>query len=275
MDVPLGRANETRLAHWASSGDLYQVRALLTRHADVNRPSGDTATPLIRASLRGHLPVVDVLLAHGANPDVADECGRTALHYAAGCDQSTIVRRLVQAGANVNSRDAQGLTPLAMAAARGLVTTIEALLDAGADASCSDERGMTALMWAANGDGGHASAIRALLAAAGATPSVALDAVDARGATALTIARLRGHFDCIIALEEAEARRLVVVKPPVVGADVVVTNETDGRQLADVASLTARIDLGAAADAVADETGGNAITTCTTSATKATGRSCS
>lgn len=74
--------------------------------------------------------MVAALLAHGADPEAADEQGNRALHRAVGsCDRS-VISRLVEAGADLGAANAVGMTPFALA----LVTNpgaAEVLVEAG------------------------------------------------------------------------------------------------------------------------------------------------
>jgi ankyrin repeat protein len=56
---------------WASLGACDDiVQRLLEQGVDPNEPDKDQMTPLIRASMQGHVPVVRRLLAAGADPSV-------------------------------------------------------------------------------------------------------------------------------------------------------------------------------------------------------------
>lgn len=70
---------------------------------------------LLRASYRGHLPVVKALLQHNANINFVDTQGMTALMEAATKGQNEIVEYLLDCGANVNHSDSNGSTPLKQA----------------------------------------------------------------------------------------------------------------------------------------------------------------
>ncbi|MBX3168144.1 MAG: ankyrin repeat domain-containing protein [Candidatus Eremiobacteraeota bacterium] len=63
------------------AGRIRTARVLLEHGADVNlgRPG---VTPLMRAAYRGSLPLVELLLAFGADAGLRDQEGRTALDYA-------------------------------------------------------------------------------------------------------------------------------------------------------------------------------------------------
>jgi uncharacterized protein len=68
-------------------------------------------TLLIQAAKRGDLPVVQALLAKGANVDSCDRQGTTPLMFAAANGTTEILRTLLQSGANANlSRKAHGTT---------------------------------------------------------------------------------------------------------------------------------------------------------------------
>lgn len=81
--------------------------------ADFNKPEerGNHSTPLIIAS--GHCAVVDILLSHGANPNIANAVGLTPLmgacHEAALWGDVSAAMSLVSAGADVHAVDDRGV----------------------------------------------------------------------------------------------------------------------------------------------------------------------
>ncbi|MGE0372958.1 MAG: ankyrin repeat domain-containing protein, partial [Gammaproteobacteria bacterium] len=77
------------------------------------------ATPLIRASTRGHTEAVRLLLARGAAVNLPDRSQSTALHWAANRDHIDIVQALITAGADLGARNAQGMTPMMVAMEKG------------------------------------------------------------------------------------------------------------------------------------------------------------
>jgi ankyrin repeat protein len=95
----------------AASGDVAAVAKILDEHPDaINVLGGDNremsefkTTALHRAADGGHLAVVELLLNHGADPDLRDEGDNaTALHFAAERGSLPIVKLLIERGADVN-----------------------------------------------------------------------------------------------------------------------------------------------------------------------------
>jgi len=100
----------------AICGDAAQVRALLADDASLAnwRDPRLGSVPLIYAAHRGHLEVVEVLLAGGAEVDARETgSGTTALHWAAEGGHMGVAQRLLEAGAEIEAVDQWfGLTPL-------------------------------------------------------------------------------------------------------------------------------------------------------------------
>lgn len=72
----------TALTYAARDG-FTEIAGLLIDHgADVNWIDGEGVTPLILASFKNHIELVQLLLAHGADTTVKDQWNRTALDYA-------------------------------------------------------------------------------------------------------------------------------------------------------------------------------------------------
>ncbi|CAN0228497.1 unnamed protein product, partial [Ectocarpus sp. 13 AM-2016] len=180
-------------------------------------------TPLHRAVYFGHSQILKILLAAGANPNVADNHAVTPLHMVAvkGCEAEAA--ELLCAGADMHARtndsytplhlavvynrigvtrlllDASasslevhdlclGITPLAWASKLSFTTMLRVLLNAGADVNSRSPAGSTPLHWACRFN--NADIVESLLLA-GADP----DSLDNHGADAGSLALSRARKD--------------------------------------------------------------------------------
>ena len=102
-------------------GHFEIVQYLLTHGADVNLAAKNSTrvTALHGAVTRGATEVVKLLLKHGANPNSLQEGGFTPLHSAAAAGHEAIVRLLVEHGAELSPRSDQEKTPYDYAIERG------------------------------------------------------------------------------------------------------------------------------------------------------------
>jgi truncated hemoglobin YjbI len=112
-------------------------------------------TLLHLAAGEGCLPMVELLLRHGADPNAEDGYGHPPLYYVGNsCRRESgaeVVRVLARGGADVNQRDrVKRCAPLHMAARRGNVRVAAALLECGADPAIPDIAGVTPLQRAIN-----------------------------------------------------------------------------------------------------------------------------
>lgn len=88
------------------------VELLLSHGADPNMFVHIQVTPLHRAIERNLPYDVELLLANGADPDVISRSGLTSVHWAIMHDQTRILELLLDSGANPNARDGAGHTPM-------------------------------------------------------------------------------------------------------------------------------------------------------------------
>ena len=158
----------TGFAHAQGSGDEGNLRELAGRAP-------------------GYTDEVRELLARGANPNVPDSRGRTAVHAAAGIGAVEKLEALLKARGDSDVRDADGNTPLHLAAdaSRAVlsetdsIAAIRTLLSHDADPDQANRNGETPLHLAARSHG-RSGGVAALLSA-GADPNRA----DRRGDTPL------------------------------------------------------------------------------------------
>lgn len=171
----------------AREGCVGCIKVLLSAGADANIVDPDQYSPLVLALVNGHFDVAGALIDAGANLDMQDKVGRTALWAAVDAHtmptsnrpspretddtlgSMDIIKKLLEKGANVDvplraqipyrtklDRGGDGVlgpgtTPLLRAAKAGDVAVITMLLEKGANPRAATTRGsVNAIMMAAN-----------------------------------------------------------------------------------------------------------------------------
>jgi ankyrin repeat protein len=131
-------------------GDYVDMAKFLVENgADTNMqfPNGDY--PLLTAAFRGNAKCIDFLLSKGADPNITNKQGNTALEYTAQSDYyAAAAEALLKHGANPNVRNKGGQTPLGYAAEQGSIKVVEVLLAYKADVNIGDNEGYTPLQGA-------------------------------------------------------------------------------------------------------------------------------
>ena len=176
--------DEKRFHAAAGAHDLMAISAFLDGGINVNaqNASDEGRTALISAAARGDLEVVNLLIHGGADPNVTDNNGYTALLHAIEArydqveqvllnhpkldphargfngvtalskyvwrEQKDAVQKLLDLGADVNAQDNDGDAPLHGAAQSGNVEILDLLLAKGANPNLKNKYGGTPLMWA-------------------------------------------------------------------------------------------------------------------------------
>lgn len=115
----------------------------------------DGSTPYLRAALAGDLAAMQLLVEHGANPNLGTKSDDTPLMAAAGIGWAAYwtsnaptprleaVKFCLHHGANVNAKDAKGYTALHGAAFRGDNEMVKFLIANGADVHATTKDGDT------------------------------------------------------------------------------------------------------------------------------------
>ncbi|XP_047373375.1 palmitoyltransferase ZDHHC13 isoform X3 [Sciurus carolinensis] len=117
-DVRQPDKENVSLLHWAAINNrLDLVKFYISKGAVVDQLGGDlNSTPLHWAIRQGHLPMVILLLQHGADPSLIDGEGFSSIHLAVLFQHMPIIAYLISKGQSVNMTDVNGQTPLMLSA---------------------------------------------------------------------------------------------------------------------------------------------------------------
>lgn len=104
----MGTLHNTVLA-----GRMDVVVELIRHGVDVEQTDHDMRTPLMFAARDQKTDMIDVFHAAGADINMTDRHGNTALHYCASSKQASedAIVRLIELGASQDLRNNQGMTP--------------------------------------------------------------------------------------------------------------------------------------------------------------------
>jgi cytohesin len=227
----LPKGGWTALMYAARQNAMEAVAALADMHADLNATTKQEATTALQiAIINIHYDLANLLLEKGADPNVTDSSGMTALYAAVdmrapanmltrpepklrdSLDVIGIMKSLLAHGANANIQlkkpiigrhqnlvgDGQlteGATALARAAKASDVVVMKVLLDGGADATLALANRTTTAMLASGGNAPEPKVLEAvtLLVEHG----VDVNAFNANGQTVLHNAAQRGQNSVI------------------------------------------------------------------------------
>ena len=129
------------------------VRLLLQLGANPSSPGPRGSTPCFSAMMKPHLPILEVLLEMGADPDCAYRGeSKTLLHHAVEQGKARAAKLLLKYHANISATDNNGLQPLHYATRGGQFEPQPEiallLLEEGAHKSTPDNSGYTAVDYA-------------------------------------------------------------------------------------------------------------------------------
>lgn len=210
--------------HLALEKNYDEVVRYFSRYKKIiNEKDKRGLAPFLIAVANGNLKPCQTLLEAGADPNVTDNSGWNALHFAAFNGHREIIDFLNNIKTFVNKRTTSGLTPLMLAARRGFVEICVDLMKSGANPLDEDQSQKTAIHHAA--EHGQSEIIRILakndrlihlrtkdgctplLLAAGSgdrescnvliTAKADLSAVDSKGLNAMYYAARKGHSNVI------------------------------------------------------------------------------
>ena len=188
-----------------TANDLPRVRGELAKSRELaNAVDASGSTALIHAAGRGSVAAMAMLITAGADVNVRNRRGATALTWA--LSDPAKVRLLVEKGAAVDGKTSEGRVPLHIAAQQSAAPEVlEVLLANGANPNAADAAGMTPLHVAATN--GNEVLLRALIAAGGN-----VNAVSGNGSTPLILAAGSGANGAVRLLLESGADASRVTK---------------------------------------------------------------
>ena len=210
LDYARYNLEETTQGRGMYSRAVYEGIVWVLEHAAVIWVTNTSATGLQRASLRGDVPAVKMLLAIGVDTEEKDNVnGYTALICGAYSGHEEVVQALLDSGANIDNSDPDLTTPLHVAAANGHEQIVRLLLDRGAKINAKEKDGTTPLFIAVMN--GHEQAVQLLLEGGAETEAKPNDT----NTTALYLAAWNGNEQIVQLLLES-------------GADIEGANENGG-----------------------------------------------
>ncbi len=134
--------------------DIQIILTLLQAGADVDLVDACGLSALAYAALTGNLIGVTEILSHKPRIDLQDKDGNTALLCAASDGHTEVTRALVSCGAQLNIRDKDGDTALICAVACSQPHTADVIVSSARpgtlDIDAVNSEGWTAVTWARN-----------------------------------------------------------------------------------------------------------------------------
>jgi len=151
-------------AHNTPLGQEVIASSYLSKKADADfnqKASGETPLTLALLSYH-HKEMIELLLTHGADPNVYVHIGVTPLQRAIERDLPYDVELLLANGADPDAINLSGSSSVLWAVMHGKNRILELLLNAGANPNAKDWGGHTPLFYAQNGYGGMGSNEKAI-----------------------------------------------------------------------------------------------------------------
>jgi ankyrin repeat protein len=203
VDTPIeyGEHSITPLLKASWDGDLPIVQYLLAKGANVNARAGDTKeTALMNAVTRGHMEIIKALLAAKADVALRNAFDFNPFTSAVAAGNQEVSALLLDAGAKIDD-GASGLTPLAFAVSSGNTEMMRFLVKQGADVNHGAKSGeQTALISAILG--AQIEAVKTLIEL-----KADVNAKMKDGTTPLKLARKGDQEEIVALLEAAGAKK--------------------------------------------------------------------
>ena len=138
---------EKKFLTYVSNGNIKKTHEMLENGINPNL-NYKGRIPLVVACRRENIDMLKLLIDKGADPNMSDDIGTTALNISSSHGYIKSVKYLLEVGANPNISDDCGYSPLINSSLNYNDDIIEILINAGADINSINNRHETALMTA-------------------------------------------------------------------------------------------------------------------------------
>ncbi|XP_046572743.1 putative ankyrin repeat protein RF_0381 [Haliotis rubra] len=205
-DLSLVDAESNTILHLAcEGGNLDIIETVLVQDTvDINSLGGQDRTPAMKAAVKGHKHVFDLLVTKGADLSLVDGDRNTILHMACEGGNLDIVKHILTRNTvNINSLGENDWTPAMKAAIKGHKDVFDLIVKEGADLSLVDEEGDSILHAAC--EGGNVDIVTYMLKQNSVT-------INLRGEdmfTPVMMAASKGHIDVFNVLVRENADLLI------------------------------------------------------------------
>ncbi|KUF93294.1 Tankyrase-1 [Phytophthora nicotianae] len=210
----MGIFSRDTITDFVRRGDLDGVRRRLDLGDDVNERRGFHNTPLIEAARYNVVDILELLIARGADLELANSNDLTALHAAIDEKREATALALARHGACANNVGLFGRTPLQCAILRDMLEVTEVLLAHGADPMAESDSAKIAMDYVRAGP--NCEEFEKLLNAYSSLKG-AIGAMNAEAITVCLRERLTGDraakvssIDAAIQLKHSEAVTIIL-----------------------------------------------------------------
>ena len=113
----------------------YTTAEVILKHRKFQEylPLGSVGQPIVLSTQMGRTKIIKHLFDHGADPNVSDPTGETALWHAVGADRIDLCKLLLENNADPNFTPSNAVPPLIKAVMEGNLEIVQLLVEKGAD----------------------------------------------------------------------------------------------------------------------------------------------
>ena len=109
MPKPVVQDKDKDFLYYIQEGEIGKVEDFLGKEPKLVNQICEDLYPIHWAADRGNFQMVQILLKHGADINVQDEDGQTALHYACSNEHQSVIKVLLDSFVDKSIKDQEGL----------------------------------------------------------------------------------------------------------------------------------------------------------------------